>query len=73
MFTNFGMNASRKLSAVSAVLVVALSGAVLEFGHIGALPQGTVEVGELVPLSVGGQPIGQLTSAEAGPAAGSRG
>jgi hypothetical protein len=60
MFTNFGRGATRAMSALSAVVIVGLSGLVMERAHHGALPIGTVELGELVPVSVGGEPIAQL-------------
>jgi hypothetical protein len=60
MFTNFGRGATRTISALSAVAILGLSGLVMERGHEGALPAGVVELGELVPVSVGGQPVAQL-------------
>jgi hypothetical protein len=57
MFTSYGTGATRTLRAISAVMVVALSATLLEYGHVGMLPEGVVEVGELVPVSVGGQPV----------------
>jgi hypothetical protein len=60
MFTNFGRGATRTMSALSAVAILGLSGLVMERGHQGALPAGTVELGELVPVSVGGEPVALL-------------
>jgi hypothetical protein len=60
MFTYFGRGATRMMSALSAVAILGLSGLVMERGHLGALPVGTVEVGEPVPVSVGGLPVAQL-------------
>jgi hypothetical protein len=60
MFTIFGRGATRTMSALSAVAILGLSGLVMERGHQGALPVGTVEIGELVPVSVGGEPVAQL-------------
>ncbi len=60
MFTYFTRGATRSLSAVAAVVVVGLSGLVMERGHAGAVPAGRVELGELVPLSVGGEPLAAL-------------
>ena len=60
MFTNFGRGATRTMSALSAVAILGLSGLVMERGHEGAIPAGVVEVGELVPVSVGGKPVAQL-------------
>lgn len=60
MFTNFGRGATRTMSALSSVAILGLAGLVMERGHEGALPAGVVEVGELVPVSVGGEPVAQL-------------
>jgi hypothetical protein len=73
-------------AAMTAIVVVALSGLTLDQGHSGALPQGVVEIGELQTLQVGNlmiavlpeiQVIGsravQLADVEAADADGSRG
>jgi len=52
MFTMVTENTRRSFSAVAAVAVVAFTGLTLDQGHLGALPQGTVEVGELTPVNV---------------------
>ena len=52
MFTMLTENTRRSFSAVAAVAVVAFTGVTLDQGHLGALPQGTVEVGELTPVNV---------------------
>jgi hypothetical protein len=52
MFTMVTESTRRTISAVAAVAVVAFTGLTLEQGHLGALPQGTVEVGELTPIDV---------------------
>jgi len=52
MFTMVTDNTLRSFSAVAAVAVVAFAGLTLDQGHLGALPQGTVEVGELTPVNV---------------------
>ena len=52
MFTMVTESTRRSFSAVAAVAVVAFAGLTLDQGHLGALPQGTVEVGELTPVSV---------------------
>jgi len=52
MFTMVTESTRRSFSAVAAVAVVAFAGLTLDQGHLGALPQGTVEVGELTPLDV---------------------
>ena len=52
MFTMVTESTRRTFSAVAAVAVVAFTGLTLEQGHLGALPEGTVEVGELTPIDV---------------------
>jgi len=52
MFTMLTENTRRTISTVAAVAVVAFTGLTLEQGHRGALPQGTVEIGELTPVNV---------------------
>jgi hypothetical protein len=52
MFTMLTENTRRTVSTVAAVAVVAFTGLTLDQGHLGALPQGTVEVGELTPVNV---------------------
>ena len=52
MFTMVTENTRRTVSAVAAVAVVAFTGLTLDQGHLGALPQGTVEVGELSAVNV---------------------
>jgi len=52
MFTMLTENTRRVTSAVAAVAVVAFAGLGLDQGHVGALPQGTVEVGELTPVNL---------------------
>jgi len=52
MFTMVTESTRRSFSAVAAVAVVAFAGLTLDQGHLGALPQGTVEVGELTPVNV---------------------
>ena len=52
MFTMVTESTRRTVSAVAAVAVVAFAGLTLEQGHLGALPAGTVEVGELVPVNL---------------------
>ena len=52
MFTMVTESTRRSFSAVAAVAVVAFAGLTLDQGHLGALPQGTVEVGELTPINV---------------------
>jgi len=52
MFTMLTENTRRTISTVAAVAVVAFTGLTLDQGHLGALPHGTVEVGELTPVNV---------------------
>jgi hypothetical protein len=52
MFTMLTENTRRTVSAMAAVAVVAFTGLSLDQGHLGALPQGTVEVGELTVVDV---------------------
>ncbi len=52
MFTMVTESTRRMTSAVAAVAVVAFAGLTLDQGHAGALPRGTVEVGELTPVNV---------------------
>jgi hypothetical protein len=52
MFTMVTESTRRATSAVAAVAVVVFAGLTLDQGHAGALPQGTVEVGELTPVEV---------------------
>jgi hypothetical protein len=52
MFTMVTENTRRSISTVAAVAVVAFAGLTLDQGHLGTLPQGTVEVGELTPVDV---------------------
>jgi hypothetical protein len=52
MFTMLTENTRRTVSTVAAVAVVAFTGLTLDQGHLGALPQGTVEVGELTAVNV---------------------
>jgi hypothetical protein len=52
MFTMLTENTRRTVGTVAAVAVVAFTGLALDQGHLGALPQGTVEVGELTAVNV---------------------
>ena len=52
MFTMLTENTRRTVSTMAAVAVVAFTGLTLDQGHLGALPQGTVEVGELTPVNI---------------------
>lgn len=50
MFTSGTPNVHRGISVVTAAAIVALSGLALDRGHIAAAPDGTVEVGQLMPV-----------------------
>jgi hypothetical protein len=50
MFTMLTAGTRRTISTVAAATVVALAGLTLDQGHLGALPEGSVEVGELTPV-----------------------
>jgi hypothetical protein len=52
MFTIRNENIRHSLGTAAAVCVIALAGLALEFGHAGALPAGSVEVGELQPVNL---------------------
>jgi len=52
MFTMLTENTRRMAGTVTAVAVVAFTGLTLEQGHHGALPRGTVEVGELTAVNL---------------------
>ena len=52
MFTMLTENTRRVTSAVAAVAIVAFAGLTLDQGHAGALPEGTVEVGEMTPVNL---------------------
>ena len=52
MFTMLNQNTRRMTSAVSAVAVVAFAGLALDQGHLGTMPQGVVEVGEMQPYNL---------------------
>ena len=52
MFTMVTESTRRTVSAFAAVAVVAFGGLVIDQGHNGALPRGTVEIGELVPVGL---------------------
>jgi hypothetical protein len=52
MFTILNETLRRSLATTAAVCVIAISGLGFEFGHVGALPAGSVEVGELQPVGL---------------------
>jgi hypothetical protein len=51
-------------SAFAAVVIVGLTGLTLDRGHAGALPAGTIEIGELRTLAVGDLNIAALPAVE---------
>jgi hypothetical protein len=52
MFTMVNQSSRRVVSAVAAVAVVAFAALTLDQGHLGAMPEGIVEVGELTPINL---------------------
>ena len=52
MFTMVNQSTRQVVSAVAAVAVVAFAGLTLDQGHLGALPEGVVEVGEMTPINL---------------------
>lgn len=52
MFTILNETLRRSLATTAAVGVMAIAGLGFEFGHVGALPAGSVEVGELQLVGV---------------------
>jgi len=52
MFTTLNEKIRRSLGTAASVCVIAMAGLALEFGHAGALPAGSVEVGELQPTNL---------------------
>ena len=52
MFTTTNEKLRHSLGAVAAVCVMAVAGLAFEFGHAGALPAGSVEIGELQPINL---------------------
>ena len=51
MFTYVENSTRRTVSAMAAVVIVSLSGLVMDQAHLAAAPRGTVEVGELTPVN----------------------
>ena len=54
------INRNTGIAGFAAIVIVGLSGLTLERGHAGTLPQGVIEVGNLVTLSVGDLVVAQL-------------
>ena len=59
MFTNT-QNTRKTISAVAAVAIVSFSGLVMDQAHLASAPAGTVEVGELTPVSDTGMTVAAL-------------
>ena len=57
---NTVINRNTGIAGFAAIVIVGLSGLTLERGHAGTLPQGVIEVGNLVTLSVGDLVVAQL-------------
>ncbi len=64
MKTLFNRNYRTVIAALAAVAIVGLCGLTLERGHMGALPAGVVEIGELETLAVGGLNVAVLPAIE---------
>jgi len=57
-------NRNTLVAAFAAVAIVGLTGLTLDRGHAGGLPKGTIEVGTLETLAVGGTLYAQLPAVE---------
>jgi len=51
-------------AALAAIAIVGLTGLTLDRGHAGALPAGTIEIGELETVMVGDMTIAALPAVE---------
>ena len=51
-------------AALASVVIVGLTGLTLDRGHDGALPKGTIEIGEIQTLSVGDVVVATLPAIE---------
>lgn len=51
-------------AALASVVIVGLTGLTLDRGHDGALPKGTIEIGEIQTLSVGDLVVATLPAIE---------
>jgi hypothetical protein len=61
--TTFNRN-YRTAATLAAVVIVGLTGLTLDRGHAGALPVGTIEIGELEATMVGDMNIAALPAIE---------
>jgi hypothetical protein len=59
MFTST-QNTRKAISAAAAVAIVAFSGLVMDQAYLASAPAGTVEVGELTPVSDAGMTVAAL-------------
>lgn len=57
-------NRNTGIAAFAAVVIVGLTGLTMDRGHQGALPTGTVEIGELTTVLVGDLAIATLPAIE---------
>ena len=57
-------NRNTGIAAFAAVVIVGLTGLTLERGHGGALPRGTIEVGQPETLSIGDLVVAQLPAVD---------
>ncbi|MGH8131555.1 MAG: hypothetical protein ACRES3_11940 [Steroidobacteraceae bacterium] len=57
-------NRNTGIAAFAAVVIVGLTGLMLDRGHAGALPQGVIEIGELEAVMVGDLNIATLPAIE---------
>jgi len=62
MKTLFNRNSG--IAAFAAVVIVGLSGLMLDRGHEGALPQGVIEIGTLEAVMVGDLAVATLPAVE---------
>lgn len=59
MFTNT-QNSRKTISAAAAVAIVAFSGLIMDQAHLASAPAGTIEIGELTPVSDAGMTVAAL-------------
>jgi len=57
-------NRNDRIAAFASVVIVGLTGLTLDRGHEGALPRGTVEIGELEAVMVGDLAVATLPAVE---------
>lgn len=64
MKTLFNRSSRTVTAAFTAIVIVGLCGLTLDRGHVGALPAGVIEVGELEAVMVGEMAIAALPAIE---------